>query len=86
MELDLLLRALELPSAAAPHRTWAELHGGALRLAAAEAAARHVGPVCVIAASAAEADKLEREMAFFGPRALRRFPDYETLPYEPFLK
>ncbi|HVJ30263.1 MAG TPA: transcription-repair coupling factor, partial [Gammaproteobacteria bacterium] len=83
MELDLLLRALELPSAAAPRRTWAELHGGALRLAAAEAAARHVGPVCVIAASAADADKLEREMAFFGPRALRRFPDYETLPYEP---
>ncbi|HEY3516693.1 MAG TPA: transcription-repair coupling factor, partial [Gammaproteobacteria bacterium] len=37
----------------------------------------------MIAASAAEADKLEREMAFFGPRALRRFPDYETLPYEP---
>ncbi|HSC14594.1 MAG TPA: CarD family transcriptional regulator, partial [Gammaproteobacteria bacterium] len=83
MEFDLLLRALELPSAAAPRRTWAELHGGALRLAAAEAAARHSGPVCVIAASAAEADKLEREMAFFGPRELRRFPDYETLPYEP---
>src|SRR6188472_3706297 len=83
MELDLLLRALELPSAAAPRRTWAELHGGALRLAAAEAAARHDGPVCVIAASAADADKLEREMAFFGPRVLRRFPDYETLPYEP---
>ena len=60
MEFDLLLRALELPSAAAPRRTWAELHGGALRLAAAEAAARHSGPVCVIAVSAAEADKLER--------------------------
>ena len=83
MELDLLLQALALPSAAAPRRTWAELHGGALSLAAAEAAARHAGPVCVIAASAAEADKLEREMAFFGRRALRRFPDYETLPYEP---
>jgi transcription-repair coupling factor (superfamily II helicase) len=83
MEFDLLLRALELPSAAAPRRTWAELHGGALRLAAAEAAARHAGPVCVIAASAAETDKLEREMVFFGPRELRRFPDYETLPYEP---
>jgi transcription-repair coupling factor (superfamily II helicase) len=83
MELDLLLRALELPGAAAPRRTWAELHGGALRLAAAEAAARHSGPVCVIAVSAAEADKLEREMAFFGPRPTRRFPDYETLPYEP---
>jgi transcription-repair coupling factor (superfamily II helicase) len=83
MEPDLLLRALPSPSAAAPRRTWAELHGGALSLAAAEAAARHAGPVCVITASAAEADRLEREMAFFGRRALRRFPDYETLPYEP---
>jgi transcription-repair coupling factor (superfamily II helicase) len=83
MESDLLLGALPTPSAAAPRRTWAELHGGALCLAAAEAAARHTGAVCVIAASAAEADRLEREMAFFGRRALRRFPDYETLPYEP---
>src|SRR5262245_51502592 len=83
MEIDLLLRTLALPSAAVPHSTWAELHGGALSLAAAEAAARHTGPVCVVAASAADADRLEREMAFFGHRALRRFPDYETLPYEP---
>ena len=83
MEFDLLLRALALPTAATPHLTWAELHGGALSLGAAEAAARHDGPVCVIASSAAEADKLEREMAFFGRRNLRRFPDYETLPYEP---
>jgi transcription-repair coupling factor (superfamily II helicase) len=83
MESDSLLRALTSPSAAARHRTWAELHGGALSLAAAEAAARHPGPVCVVTASAAEADRLEREMAFFGRRTLRRFPDYETLPYEP---
>jgi transcription-repair coupling factor (superfamily II helicase) len=82
MELDLLLRELPLPSAAEPERTWAELHFGALSLAAAEAAARHAGPVLVVAASASEADRLEREMAFFGPRAVRRFPDYETLPYE----
>ena len=65
---------LELPSAAAPRRTWAELHGGALSLAAAEAAARHEGPVCVIAPSAAEADRLEREMAFFGRRAAAPLP------------
>jgi len=83
MPFDLLLAGLPLPSAAEPRRTWAELHGSALCLAAAEAAARHEGPVCVIAPSAAEADKLEREMVFFGGRAVRRFPDYETLPYEP---
>jgi transcription-repair coupling factor (superfamily II helicase) len=83
MKFDLLLGTLALPSATTPHRTWAELHGGALSLAAAEAAARHPGPVCVVTTSAAEADRLEREMAFFGRRSLRRFPDYETLPYEP---
>src|SRR5688572_16961512 len=83
MEFDLLLGSLPLPSAQQPHRTWAELHGSAVSLAAAEAAARHAGPVCMIASSAAEADKLEREMAFFGRRPTRRFPDYETLPYEP---
>jgi transcription-repair coupling factor (superfamily II helicase) len=83
MTSNSLLGALEAPSAAARRCTWAELHGGALSLAAAEAAVRHAGPVCVVTASAAEADRLEREMAFFGRRALRRFPDYETLPYEP---
>jgi transcription-repair coupling factor (superfamily II helicase) len=83
MELDFLLAALPLPGAAHPTQTWAELHGGAASLAAAEAAARHSSTVCVIAASAAEADRLEREMAFYGRRAVRRFPDYETLPYEP---
>jgi len=72
-----------LPRSGDRVRTWAELHGGAQSLAAAEAVARHTGTVCVIAASAAEADKLEREMAFFGRRPVRRFPDYETLPYEP---
>src|SRR6185503_12207649 len=66
-----------------PRRAWAELHGGAVSLAAAEAAARHDGPVCVIAGSAAEADRIEREIAFFSQRRVRRFPDYETLPYEP---
>ena len=49
MQSDLLLKTLALPGAPLPHRTWAELHGGALSLAAAEAAARHPGTVCVIA-------------------------------------
>jgi transcription-repair coupling factor (superfamily II helicase) len=83
MKLDLVLPQLALPSAATPQRTWAELHGSALCLAVAEAAARHAGPVCVIAASAASAERFEREIAFFGGRAVSRLPDYETLPYEP---
>jgi hypothetical protein len=72
MTSNSLLGALEAPSAAARRCTWAELHGGALSLAAAEAAVRHAGPVCVVTASAAEADRLEREMAFFGRRAQGR--------------
>ncbi len=83
MQRDLVLPELPLPTAAAPRRAWAELHGSALCLAAAEAAARHPGPVCVIAASAAEAERFERELMFFGSRGAHRFPDYETLPYEP---
>ena len=83
MPRHLVLPELPLPTAAVPRRTWAELHGSAMSLAAAEAAARHPGPVCVIAASAADAERFERELLFFGSRGAHRFPDYETLPYEP---
>jgi transcription-repair coupling factor (superfamily II helicase) len=79
---ELLFPELPLPTPAAPRETWAELHGSAVGLAAAEAARRHPGPVCILATSAAEADRLEREIAFFAERPARRFPDYETLPYE----
>jgi transcription-repair coupling factor (superfamily II helicase) len=80
---DLIFGNLPLPTAARPHLTWAQLHGSATALAIAEAARRHKGTVCVIAPSAADADRLMREIAFFGNQAARRFPDYETLPYEP---
>jgi transcription-repair coupling factor (superfamily II helicase) len=84
MKHDLILSGLDLPSAARPHVRWAQLHGSALSLAAAEAAERHGGSTCIIAPSAAVADRLGRELEFFGaPRVSRRFPDYETLPYEP---
>jgi transcription-repair coupling factor (superfamily II helicase) len=83
MKRDLVLPELPLPNATMRHRSWGELHGSALCLAAAEAATRHSGPVCVLAASAAEAERLEREIAFFGGRTVQRLPDYETLPYEP---
>ena len=78
-----VLPPLDLPGPGEPHVAWHELHGSALGLAVAEAAARHRGPTVVLAASVASADRLEREIAFFGAgRAVRRFPDYETLPYE----
>ncbi|HEX6997099.1 MAG TPA: transcription-repair coupling factor [Gammaproteobacteria bacterium] len=79
-----VLEGLSLPDAAGRrHAVWGELYGSALGLAIAEAAARHAGPVCIVAPSAAAADRLQRELEFFAAGArLSRFPDYETLPYE----
>jgi hypothetical protein len=75
---------LPLPDRKRPRVIWTELRGSAPALAAAEAAARHGGTVVVLAPNAAQADRLERELAFFGAaRSVHRFPDYETLPYEP---
>ena len=83
MTREFSLNALPLPDAARPHLVWAQLHGSGVSLAAAEAAARHGKTVCVIAPSAAAADRIEHELEFFGGAQVRRFPDYETLPYEP---
>ncbi len=79
-----LLTGLKLPKPRRPLVRWTPLYGAAMALAAAEACARHDGPVLIVTATAAEADRLEREIAFFAGRAPERFPDYETLPYEPF--
>jgi transcription-repair coupling factor (superfamily II helicase) len=79
------LLELALPHPGSPAVRWGQLYGAALALAAAEAATRHRGPVLIVTGSAADADRLEREIAFFcGEHRLQRFPDYETLPYEPF--
>src|SRR5213075_973289 len=83
MTREFSLNALPLPDAARPHLVWAQLHGSGVSLAAAEAAVRHGKTVCVIAPSAAAADRIEHELEFFGGAQVRRFPDYETLPYEP---
>jgi transcription-repair coupling factor (superfamily II helicase) len=75
---------LTLPGPGSRHVRWGHLPGAALSLAAAEAAARHPGPVFIVTPSAAAADRLERELEFFaGAASTHRFPDYETLPYEP---
>ncbi|HEY7671970.1 MAG TPA: transcription-repair coupling factor, partial [Gammaproteobacteria bacterium] len=74
---------LDLPDRQRPRLVWSQLFGAAPGLAAAEAIARHDGTVCVIARSAAALERLEGEITFFaGARTTRRFPDYETLPYE----
>ena len=83
MARDFVLSDLPLPDAARPRVEWAQLHGAGISLGVAEAASRHRGTVCVITPNAAAADRIERELEFFGGRPPRRFPDYETLPYEP---
>jgi transcription-repair coupling factor (superfamily II helicase) len=76
---------LPLPGPSQPHIVWGQLYGCARSLAIAEALRRHAGWVCVLADSATTAGALERELAFFGTeRGLRRFSDYETLPYDAF--
>ena len=83
MSRELIFESLPLPDRARTHVRWAQLHGSGMTLAAAEAAERHGYPTCVIAPNAAVADRIERELEFFGTRPVRRFLDYETLPYEP---
>ena len=64
---------------------WGQLYGSAQGLAVSDVLAKHHGSVCVITASAAAADRLERELNFFAPEnGARRFSDYETLPYDAF--
>jgi transcription-repair coupling factor (superfamily II helicase) len=78
------LLTLAAPTAAEPEIVWQGLHGAAVALAIAETVLAEARPVCVVARTAAHAEKLMRELAFFAPDApIAHFPDYETLPYEP---
>ena len=84
MKPETPLLGLPMPTPSRRRVRWGHLPGAAVALAAAEAAARHPGPVLIVTPTAALADRLEREIAFFaGEHVAQRFPDYETLPYEP---
>ena len=75
---DDLLR-LTLPGPQDPQIRWGQLYGAAQSLAVAQAAVKYPGLVCVIANSAAAADRLERELRFFmSDVTVSRFSDYET--------
>ena len=64
---------------------WGQLYGSAQGLAASQILRQHRGSVCIVTSSASAADEAESELAFFAPEVrLRRFPDYETLPYDAF--
>jgi transcription-repair coupling factor (superfamily II helicase) len=77
---------LPLPGAAGRPSDWGQLYGSAPALAIAEAAARHTGPVLVLAGSPRQADQLAAEIGFFGGAGLEvlLLPDAETLPWDAF--
>jgi transcription-repair coupling factor (superfamily II helicase) len=77
---------LPLPEAAGRPLNWGQLYGSATALAIAEAAARHPGPVLVLAGSPRQADQIAAELAFFGGAELDvlLLPDAETLPWDAF--
>jgi transcription-repair coupling factor (superfamily II helicase) len=78
------LLSLAIPTAENPRIVWRGLHGAATSLAIAETVAAEQRPVAIIARTAATAEQLLRELAFFAPATpVALFPDYETLPYEP---
>ena len=80
------LPSLPLPEAAAGPVAWGQLHGCAPALAIAEAAARHEGPLLVLAGSPRQADQLAAEIGFFAGAGLEvlLLPDAETLPWDAF--
>jgi transcription-repair coupling factor (superfamily II helicase) len=76
-----------LPQRPGDRMGWRGLEGGAVSLAVARAAERHVGPCVVLTADSASAYRLCRELEFFRrDRALEvlMLPDWETLPYDAF--
>ncbi|MGD2168330.1 MAG: CarD family transcriptional regulator, partial [Gammaproteobacteria bacterium] len=78
------LLSLPLPDAENPRVEWGRLYGASIGLALAEARYDARAPALIMTANAGEADNLEHELRFFGTDVLTaRFPDYETLPYEP---
>jgi transcription-repair coupling factor (superfamily II helicase) len=84
--MDRSWKHLPLPEAAGRPLDWGQLYGSAPALAIAEAAARHAGPVLVLAGSPRQADQLAAEVAFFGGPRLEvlLLPDAETLPWDAF--
>ncbi|MCY4471911.1 MAG: transcription-repair coupling factor [Kistimonas sp.] len=86
--------ANRLPAAPADKRIWGQASGAASACAIADIARQHPGLSLVIASDTEQAENWHRELSFFlasshpeqGPSSpeLLQFPDWETLPYDPF--
>ena len=77
----------EFPSKAGFRHRWGKLYGNSFGLVLSSAAQNHDGPVLVITADMASAQRLEYSLRFYladKDIAILQFPDWETLPYDTF--
>ncbi len=81
-----LLALPPLPASPRQRRHWIRPHGAALALLLAETARRHPAVVVAVTRDTHAAHALEAELAVFAGNDLEvlHFPDWETLPYDPF--
>ncbi|MDR3477698.1 MAG: transcription-repair coupling factor [Gammaproteobacteria bacterium] len=74
-----------LPLKAGQKLIWGNLHGASIGLALSQAIATCKMPVVIIAPDSLTATRLEYELNFFHHgQSIIHFPDWETLPYDPF--
>jgi len=75
------------PSKAGFRSHWGRLYGSSYGLVLSAAAKQHDGPVVVITADMAAAQRLEYSLRFYMTEkdiSILQFPDWETLPYDRF--
>ncbi|MFK5914595.1 MAG: transcription-repair coupling factor [Woeseiaceae bacterium] len=76
-----------LPTKAGFRSQWGKLYGSSYGLVLSSAAAQHAGPVLVVTADMAAAQRLEYSLRFYlsdKEISILQFPDWETLPYDRF--
>lgn len=75
------------PSKAGFRSQWGQLYGSSYGLVLSATASQHSGPVLVITADMAAAQRLEYSLRFYMSEdeiSILKFPDWETLPYDRF--
>ena len=75
------------PTKAGIRTQWGRLYGSSYGLVLSAAASQHAGPVLVITADMATAQRLEYSLRFYMAKeniSILQFPDWETLPYDRF--
>ncbi len=75
------------PAKAGFRSQWGKLYGSSYGLVLSTTAAQHSGPVLVITADMASAQRLQYSLRFYMTQkdiSILQFPDWETLPYDRF--